>query len=396
MDKKLYLLVLIFLTVNFFDIQPFGRLFAMFSGTFGLAIIAFWMLIGFYIYKEDSDHTLCNNLYLKQLKWIFIGIFLSMIPAYVFYGQSLIQSVICYRVQYFWMFILLLLYIKPTTSEIITPLLRFSILFVLLALVRSYSIFPDLFYLSEQTKDMLYRNPQMVGEDMVFGAGIGLILIPTYYYTERLRNDFNIHNLIVVLLFLISLIILQNRSSLFIALIIITYSFLSTKAKYKVPFLFFSAFISFVVLFFSYSLLDSLVDETITQLNDEDYNRVKAFNYFLFEANKNPITLIFGNGFLSAYSTSQMQDLMELGIFNADVGFLGYWNQFGIIPIFAFFYSIIYTLRSKKHTFFVKAVGFHILACSLTISYFGFIENILWYSIFYYFVVYQKYYHDIS
>ena len=143
-----------------------------------------------------------------------------------------------------------------------------------------------------------------------------------------------------------------------------------------------------ILLFFTWNVWVDLTEETISQLNNEDYNRVLAYNYYLFEANNNWITTVLGNGLLSTRVTSQMYDLWEAGIVNSDVGFIGYWNQLGLIPIFVFFVVIIKALVAKTCPFFVKALGAHILGGALTMSYFGDPSTILWFSLFYYLFVY--------
>jgi hypothetical protein len=152
------------------------------------------------------------------------------------------------------------------------------------------------------------------------------------------------------------------------------------------------SFILFFGTFFFYQTHETwnkLLLETFTELNDEDYNRVLAFNYFLYEANPNWLTYFLGNGFLSSHTLSLMQDNMEQGIYNSDMGFLGYWNQFGLIPIIVFLTCIIKAFFSKLVPFHVKVMAFHIIACLLTISYFGKVQTILWFSLFYYLMVYN-------
>ena len=81
---------------------------------------------------------------------------------------------------------------------------------------------------------------------------------------------------------------------------------------------------------------------------------------------------------------------MELGIYNSDLGMIGYWNQYGIIPVITFLAYIWRSFRAKWCPFYVKATGFHLLACALTISYFGTPANILWFVVFYYLYVYYQ------
>lgn len=119
MRKTTYIFILLLFSANFFDLQPIGQLFAMLNGVVGLLFLYIWLVYGVVIYKKKSDHCLCIRQNVYPAIWILVGIIVSMIPAYLYYGQSFITSIIAYRVQYFWLVIPLLLYIKPKTKDII-------------------------------------------------------------------------------------------------------------------------------------------------------------------------------------------------------------------------------------------------------------------------------------
>jgi hypothetical protein len=78
-----------------------------------------------------------------------------------------------------------------------------------------------------------------------------------------------------------------------------------------------------------------------------------------------------------------MEQLRNEGIYHSDVGLLGMWHQFGILPVLTI---LIYAFRglSKYHSFVVRANAANILACSLTIAYFFNIRYSLWLWLFFY------------
>ena len=128
---------------------------------------------------------------------------------------------------------------------------------------------------------------------------------------------------------------------------------------------------------------NALFEETTTQVEDEEYNRNKAYRYFIFEACPNVWCYIFGNGFLSSHATSHMQDMKAIGVHNSDVGFIGYWNQYGIIPIIAFLLMLIPASVGRHNSHFIRCWAIQILICGLTISYWG-PAYMLYMSLFYY------------
>lgn len=385
MKKSTYIFVLLFLSANCFDLQPIGQLFALFNGVAGQFFLYLWIIYGLFIFKNKADHSLCVHKHIIPVIWILAGIIISMIPAYIYYGQSLTTSIIAYRTQYLWIVIPVLLYIKPTTRDIIIPLNVFSLLFVILSLFRTYWL-PNIFYYTDDQQISLLEHEN----EVLVLSGLQLLLISYYYYVGKFKASTNVSNLVIVCLYLIAFFIIQNRSTLFIAVIIMGYAIIKKNSKYKFFFLSISIIFVVIIAFLTFDVWIDLIDETNSQLDNDDYNRAKAFYYFVYEANKNEVTAILGNGFLSSKTTSLMQDMMDLGIFNSDLGIIGYWNQFGLIPIIVFIIYICKAILSKKTPFFVKATGVHILGCSMTISYFATLISIMWYSLFYYLYIYYS------
>lgn len=140
----------------------------------------------------------------------------------------------------------------------------------------------------------------------------------------------------------------------------------------------------------------ALYTETVDQVGDSGYNRNLSYYYFLFEANKNIFTAIFGNGFLSAHTSSLMARLMDEGIYNSDVGFIGYYNQFGIIPVIIFISLSIKGIRRKYLPLYVRLYAFYILVGSLTIMYFGQDIKIICFIVYYYLFVYYSHRQSVS
>ena len=89
-----YLLFLYLLFVNFWEIKPMGN----FSEDMQLLLIASYLVFGCIKYRKRPRINIDGKY--NYLRWILIGIILSMIPAYIFYGQPILQSIITYRVQY--------------------------------------------------------------------------------------------------------------------------------------------------------------------------------------------------------------------------------------------------------------------------------------------------------
>ena len=385
MKKSLYIFILVLFTTKFFSLHPFGDIFTALGGIPWFLTVFIWMSYGALIYKSKAHHDLFVKKNILPVIWIFVGILLSFIPAYIYSGQSPLVSFSTYRYQYFWVVLFLIIYIKPLPNDIIKSLSCFSILFVTAALAKHYLV-SDWFYITEVEGDKQSRYI----DDILYPDGLSLLLIPFYYYCSKIRQSSTVRDLIIILLFFFSFLILHNRSTLLIAVLIVAFFILSKKSKYRIPFIVLSLGIGILIVYYTQDVWIDIYEETMSQIDNDDYARIVAINYFLSDGNPNWVTTIFGNGFLSAHVNSISYDLAERGIYNSDVGFIGYWNYYGIIPIIVFIIYIFKSFFSKRCPFYVKAIGFHMLCCSLTISYFAKPEGILWFSFFYYLYIYHN------
>ena len=96
------------------------------------------------------------------------------------------------------------------------------------------------------------------------------------------------------------------------------------------------------------------------QLNDPDYNRNKSLYYYLFIYSPNLFCYIFGNGYPSGGNSplgNLMWDNFKEGIFSSDMGMIGMWTDYGIIPIITIYsvlFMILFKFFNKKLVFIFK------------------------------------------
>lgn len=314
----------------------------------------------------------------KELKywWLWLlGILLSMVPAYFNYDQTFSQSFVTYRHCLLLVQIPILFKICPTKDEIVKAILiYFGFVWIIYFLQQAN---PLVVNIDEETLERLYKNnePLMV-------RGWLYVVIALFYYLGRIQNEFNIKWLLTILLIFIFVLLEQNRSALFSITAIICWTAFKTKRNKRLV-IFSFVILALGIVYYTADTWISLFDETTIQVEDEEYNRNKAYQYFLFKASPNIWCYIFGNGFLSSHATSHMQDMMAFGVYNSDVGFVGYWNQFGLIPILVFLLMLIPAALGRHNSHFIRCWAIQILVCSLTISYWGGIY-VLYISLFYY------------
>lgn len=370
-----YLLGLMILMVGVWDIKPF----CFISPDMYLIATLFYLLLSYAIFpgkkfKYFSIQTL-------PFWFIIAGIILSVIPASLFHGQSVFQSVITYRSQMLWLSIPVVLRLKPSKGAIFKSTLIFTVIMSFITI--AHALMPSLFLTPQES------GAPLNAEFIVNGFAVGSI--PLIISMERLNKSFNLRSLAVVIFCFIFFYIVQNRTSLIAIAVTTALMLMSSKSEYKYVLM---VAILALVGFFVFRTIDTwtaLLNETVSDLGDSDYNRNKSLLYFFSPlANPSWLTYILGNGFLSAHSSSLMADMMSEGIYNSDLGFVGFWNQFGLLPIIAFFILIIKGLFGKNTSLVAKGCAAFMLVTSMTIGYYANITALVSFIFFYYFIEERK------
>lgn len=367
------ILLLMLITTSMFDLVPFQTIFS------GNNTFTYYVLMMAYIYLRYMGFTFREGIlkHMMPLLLILISIFLSFIPAYVFYGQHLYHSLIVYRRVLCFLLFPLLLSVKPTLRECRTAFYAFTFIYAAASFLGTY-FYPGWI-------------PVQPGMEYVINTDIlqaltGLVYVPIalVFALEQFRNTRKKKYLILSIFIFLIIFLNENRtvlaSSFFIVVAAVLFN-LPIRSRIAAEAI--MAFFFIAVFVFGWIYISALLDETVTQLQNEDYNRVKAFNYFMSVKN-GPLSFFLGNGFISGNVNSIMDDLRQEGIYNSDLGLIGLWHQFGLLfPLTALYY--ILRGFSKDHSFHVRGMAIHMLVSGLTMAYFFTFASITWLCFFLYF-----------
>lgn len=367
------ILILILVSINFFDLTLFA---STFDGNGGFVI---YMLALVFIYIRNVGFQLRSDISpkLKPMWWILAGVLISFIPAYRYYGQPFFYSPIVYRQFAAYLIYPILLSVRPTNTEIKRALYSFSFIYLVLLLCVSF-IAPGWVVLSEgsdfiEEGDIVHRLP-----------GDQFLVLAFIYAVDDFRNGNNKlkYGIISILIFF-AVFLLRSRTLLMASLSVILFGALfERRAKRRFATEVIMVIFLVVFLFVAFTVVSGLYEETMFQLSDTDYNRVKGFKYFISGVN-GWLSYIWGNGFISGHISPIVDDLHSEGIYYSDLGLVGFWYQFGIIPVLTI---LIYVFRglSKNHSFLIRANALCILVCGFTISYFLTPRYSLWLCLFFY------------
>ncbi len=365
----LYLLGLMILVVGIWNILPFGLL----SPDVFLVLSFAYLLLSFILFPNKKMPALFGK---KMLPfWLIIaGIAISAIPAKIFHEQSPLQSLITCRSQFMWVAIPILLRLAPSKRQLFVSTLIFTAMMLIVTIL--HSMIPSLF-------PVIYSIQNTIIEDYTV-PGITVAAIPFVIALEQFHKTYDPKYIVAVLFCFFFIFVTRNRTSIMCFVLVTGFSFLFSKSRFKYVFM---VFLTLLGLMFFLRTLDvwlELMDETAQQLGDADYNRNKALVYFFSPmANPSWLTYLLGNGYLSANATSLMQDLMTDGIYNSDMGYIGFWNQFGIIPIIAFYMVICHGLWGHSASLLTKELSVYLFFSSFTLGYYAEAGHLIFYALAY-------------
>lgn len=316
---------------------------------------------------------------LKPLWWLIIGVLISFIPAYLYYGQHLYHSVTVYRhfLGYFAFF--LFLSIQPSRTELKIASYVFSVIYILTAVYGSL-IDTSFFYIVPDSDSEFIAD----GEFIHHIPGDQFLMLAYIFALNDIRNNKMSPKLFAVLIATLGMIFLtQSRTLLFSALVIGIFSAMANRsARQRLTIGTLVIVTLSVAVLLAWNYVDLLITETIDQLTDQDYNRVKAITYF-FSVENGTMSCFWGNGFISGKVHPIMEQLRQEGIFHSDLGLIGFWHQFGLIAVITILTTCIKGL-SPMRSFEVRANALNIILCSFTIAYFRDFGYSLWLCLYWY------------
>jgi len=356
---------------------------------------------------QQKDIFALPDKYFNKYHWIWISIFLgvviSMFNAEFFWGQSVSITIITQRSLYAFILLPAIIHIQPSIQDIqkaikILSYITFSVWIISI-------ISPNMIAsISEET--ITNRNSNNANTDIgYYVTGIHIVALYTYLLIQKYIQHFSYKHFLKALFWIGFIILYQNRSMMIGVILIFIYSLTKLKSKYR-PIIIGS--ICIVVLIFishTWNIWIALIDETQNQLVDKDYNRWKALYYYLYDYSPNWWCYLFGNGMPSG-GNSALGNLywlnMSNGIFSSDLGMIGTWVHFGIIPLIGIYYVLIQILAKNKFPLFLKFISFHIIVVPTIFAY-NSLPGILLFTIIIYLYIhyselpqYKRRYHQIK
>lgn len=360
-----YLLILLLLSTNFFHIQVVGTFMSDDTCLVVYVLILIWGYIKFGKITIKKAFSSSAN---KYGRIYLVGVILSFIPALLYFNQSFLQSFITCR----WMFALftlpVLVAIRPTKAHFQKAIFVYTIIYLL---VVSIDAVTNDFVV--RTVDVLHEEKDVNAIDeggfIHFTLGYYIICLGLFMKLQDLSETFSLKSLLVSVLFLFVIFLVQNRGTLFPCALIFIYSVLTVKdVQYKTLSRVVGCIVIIISLYYAWSSISELLNETQIQMNDGNYNRIKALAYFLTQGVHGPLSYLFGNGFLSSHiAWDEMMLLRDLGVYTSDIGLVGLWSKVGILPVYAILLLMSKGIRKNNPLYIRYTVLFQIFGMLLNL-----------------------------
>jgi len=361
MKKSFYIFICLLLSVKFWHLSFFV---SFLKDDVILVLTLIWVLSSFYIFKKEKKiKGLYSFKYQKYVYIILFGIFISMFSAYFTWKQNFLTTFIAQRGTYYFILFFSILYVQPTEKDIVKALKWISIgtifVWILLHFDQNFVYFDKV-----NLEQINNSNENGITKLGFYVIGIYFVILYLYFKIGEFIEKFAWNTFIEILLLLIFLVFYQNRSMLLGVIPIFLYSFLKFKSKYKIVLIIILSSIIIGVIIYTSNIWIDMIINTQKDLKNLDYNRWKALGYYIYQYSPNWFSYIFGNGFPSG-GNSSLGNLMwsnfTLGIYASDLGMIGMWTSFGLIPLIAIYGLVFRILRNHKFPLYLKFISLHIL-----------------------------------
>lgn len=172
--------------------------------------------------------------------------------------------------------------------------------------------------------------------------GMFVVLFCMYYYWTELFKKTSVKNITLTFVFICSMYLSLTRQIQFASLITLLLSFFIGNRNHnnkKIIFVL-AVFLCFTLINYYDVLFGELVEKTSEEAN-EDNIRVFAFMFYWEKIIDNPISFLFGNGYVN--DLSKWQEDLEL--YTSDIGLVGEWYLYGVIWVIMYFVTLFIILK---------------------------------------------------
>lgn len=388
MNRKTYLLWLFILSMGYLSNVHTAQ---FLQRDYMFVFVALYGLYGFYKYPYKGINPLYTPKNTKWAWWLLGIMIVSLFIPFVTYGQSIISTFFSQRFNYYILFFLVFLKIRPKWHEM-EYVIKICAYLSLIAYIITI-IYPQ-FYVSQSVlNEIMQHRAENGSTDIGLGApGWGIAILYFFVLCNKMQYNPKISDIIAVTVFLLYIIAFQNRSTLIGTIPFYIWGIYKMKSPKKTFYITLSLSSVIFLMPFLTMIYDSLINETEQQLGDENYNRWQAIVFLLFEMKSNIFDYILGNGLWTTSGTYLSNILVaqtSRGVYISDIGLFGTFFYYGIVPLFIMYRFCYIAIKDKRIPSFLKYYSIFIILVPTIQSFLLLNErtNII-YALFFYLIIF--------
>lgn len=360
MSKRVYLLILFLITFGYAR-NAYTTFLLTNDVLFILTVI--WGVFGWVYFKNESVNYLNTAKNRAVVWWLMIIMMLSLFMPYFKYDQSIFEAFLSQRYNYLILLLLLFYRINISYDDFVYALRICSYLslgcFVL-------SIFQPNFFVEQSTLiESMYSRIEHSSTDIGYAApGFRLMIFYLYIKIAQLFDNADFKTIAETSLFMLYVIMYQNRSTILGTFPFFAIAFLFVKSEKKIFVWTIGIVVVFMLFPFLNEIYESLTQETQIQLNDDNYPRWQAIYVFLYESKSNIVEYLLGSGIWSktgVYSTMMTNAAGYRGAQISDIGWLGTFYYYGITPLIILFAFVKNAISNISIPYFLKFYALYII-----------------------------------
>lgn len=304
-----------------------------------------------YCFNTIFGHRSNGNVFKAGSIWVLCSFFMGMLSSYILYNQDFYQSL---KATSPWIFCVCLYFlcIKWRIQEefIIRFLIIFSVVFTAVEMLQQLT-YPLMLFNGRAANEITGDVEQRMGLWRFYIFGVDYCILACLFCFQQVMQKSQKYIGLLIITFL-GVVFFVARKNIFavISCFIIGAVFGSKKSSA------FSKILIAVFVLVIFTILPAymadLMEQTSDEIDNEDFIRYVAADYFIHDFNNSPFYVLFGSGLAGGKSALAMQIdyLQEIyRFFKSDCGFIGYYSDFGWFGIGAMLYLIVRIVANYKY-----------------------------------------------
>lgn len=321
-----------------------------------LKAISYLFLFMGILYSQDKIFGGKNFEFTKILKNFCLFMFLSILPAQLFWGQNVIDTLISTLPYFTFLFYFFLIKTKPSLKNIENYVWIFLAVYLFCFYV-ALAIAPSKIFMGYGELNKAIDTERGLSRIRLTLIGAGPLYLGFFLSISKLKQKFSYKWFLITLFLFISVIMHLGRQSIMYCFILGVVYFINNFSVIKKGLILLVTSILMWILVNFVPVISKLIEKSQTdyanQVDGNEYVRFGAYKFYLFGVSPNIVAVLFGNG-LYSLGKSDYGDYIDKfgrsqGYIPADVGFAAIYLYFGLIGIFFFILILYKAITLKVH-----------------------------------------------